>query len=140
VFSKDGRWVAYQTGINTAHSLYVEPFPRTGIRYPISNGNARHPLWSRDGKELFYVPFEGEPVVVTVATEPGFSVGAPIQLPTLRAEPGAGFSRNYDVTPDGKRLLRVIDAGQTQSGTPSAPQIQVVLNWFEELKARSPTR
>lgn len=59
VFSPDGRWVAYQTGINTAHSLYAEPFPRTGTRFPISNGNARHPLWSPDGKELFYVPFGG---------------------------------------------------------------------------------
>jgi Tol biopolymer transport system component len=140
VFSPDGRWVAYQTGNNSAHSLYVEPFPRTGTKYQISNGNAHHPLWSRDGKELFYVPERGEPVVVTVATEPSFSVGDPIQLPKIGVEAGATVSRNYDVTPDGTRLIRVIDAGQMQSGTPSAPQIQVVLNWFTELQQRVPTR
>ena len=43
------------------------------------------------------------------------------------------------MTPDG-RILGVIAAGQTASGGPAAPQIQVVLNWFEELKARVPTR
>ena len=140
VFSPNKRWIAYQSGRNSMHSLYVEPFPRTGAQHQISNGNAHFPLWSRDGKELFYVPERGEPVVVRVATKPSFSVGDPIQLPTLGVEAGAGFSRNYDVTPDGTRLIRVIDAGQTQSGTPAAPQIQVVLNWFEELKARVPTR
>ena len=118
------------------HSLYVEPFPRTGTKYQISNGNAHHPLWSRDGKELFYVAEGGQPVVVTVATEPSFSVGDPIQLPTLGVGVGANFSRNYDVTPDGMRLLRLIDARQTPSGTPSAPQIQVALNGCEEPKER----
>jgi serine/threonine-protein kinase len=140
VFSPNGRWVAYQSGFSSLHSLYVEPFPRTGTKYQISNGNAHHPLWSRDGKEIFYVPERGEPVVATVTTEPTFSASDPIPLPTLGAEAGAGFVRNYDVTPDGARLLRVIDARQSQSGTPSAPQMQVVLNWFEELKARVPAK
>ena len=48
---------------------------------------------------------------------------------------GAGFERNNDITLDGKRFLGVVAAGQpTASGAPAAPQIQVVLNWFEELE------
>ena len=31
-------------------------------------------------------------------------------------------------------------AGQTESGTLTAPHIEVVLNWFEELKALVPTQ
>jgi hypothetical protein len=49
---------------------------------------------------------------------------------------GPSFQRNYDVMLDG-RILGVVPAGQTQSAG-STQQIQVVLNWFEELKARVP--
>jgi serine/threonine-protein kinase len=140
VFSSDGLWVAYQSGsTNSTTLLWVEPYQRTDTKYQIGTGSAHHPLWSRGGKELFYVPYAGEPVVAGVSTEPSFSVGDPSRLPTLGVEAGATVSRNYDETRDG-RLLRVIDAGQTQSGGASAPQIQVVLNWFEELKARVPAK
>ena len=40
--------------------------------------------------------------------------------------------------PDG-RILGVVAAGQTQSAESTTPQIQVVLNWFEELKQRVPS-
>src|SRR5258706_10369682 len=54
-FSPDGRWVAYSAGEAgaAAGSLFVQPFPTTGATYPISSGF--HPMWSPDGKELFYV-------------------------------------------------------------------------------------
>jgi len=45
--------------------------------------------------------------------------------------------RRYDITPDG-RILGIVPAGQTPSGAAAAPEIQVVFNWFEELKARVP--
>jgi hypothetical protein len=53
---------------------------------------------------------------------------------------GPSYERNNDITLDGKRFLGVVAAGETASGAPAAPQIQVVLNWFEELKARVPTK
>jgi len=52
---------------------------------------------------------------------------------------GSGTATNYDVTPDG-RFLGVVDATLPQPGNTSAPQIQVVLNWFEELKQRVPVK
>ena len=57
-------------------------------------------------------------------------------------ERGPTFERNNDITRDGKQFLGVVAAGQaaTASGAAAAPQIQVVLNWFEELKARVPTK
>jgi hypothetical protein len=56
-------------------------------------------------------------------------------------ERGPGFERNNDITRDSKRFLGVVAAGQnTASGSLAAPQIQVVLNWSEELKQRVPTR
>ena len=51
-----------------------------------------------------------------------------------------GNERNYDLTPDGKIVGAVLESEQTQTGTPTAPEIRVVLNWSEELKQRVPTK
>ena len=61
-----------------------------------------------------------------------FSIG-PAGLPSLE--------RPYDVSRDGQRFLGLIDATQAAlSGKPEVPQIRVVQNWFEELKAKVPTK
>ena len=59
MFSPDGRWVAYQIGEpeRAEGTTYVQPFPPTGTKYQIARGG--RPLWSRDGKELFFVPAPG---------------------------------------------------------------------------------
>ncbi len=49
-----------------------------------------------------------------------------------------GSYRDYDISPDGERLLMVFPADQPDSGEPARPQINIVLNWFEELKERVP--
>jgi eukaryotic-like serine/threonine-protein kinase len=141
-FSPDGRWVAYSAtapGPPTG-SLFVQPFPTTGATYPISSGF--HPMWSPDGKELFYVMGAGSAQIraVSVTTRPTFTFGTPVLLPRPFVERGPAFERNHDITFDGTRFLGVVAAGQSASGAPAAPQIQVVLNWFEELKARVPTK
>jgi hypothetical protein len=62
-------------------------------------------------------------------------------VPRPFVERGPGFERNNDITRDGKRVLGVVAAGSAAaSGAPAAPQIQVVLNWQEELKRLVPTR
>jgi Tol biopolymer transport system component len=149
-FSPDGRWVAYSAtapgagaGSLGAGSLFVQPFPTTGTPYPISKGFGFHPTWSPDGKELFYVAGggAGQFLVVSVTTRPTFTFGNPVSVPRPFAPSSSGSERNHDITRDGKRFLGVVPAGQnTASGSLAAPPIQVVLNWFEELKARVPTK
>lgn len=70
------------------------------------------------------------------STSPSFSVGAvtQVQRPFINAPPSA--ERTYDVTPDGRILGLQVNVGT--DGKPIAQQIQVVLNWFEELKQRVP--
>ena len=78
---------------------------------------------------------------MSVTTQPTFTFGNPVPVLRPFVERGPQFERNNDVTLDGKRFLGVVAAGQhTASGAPAAPQIEVVLNWFEELKARVPTK
>jgi serine/threonine-protein kinase len=145
-FSPDGRWVAYSTRTAPGPpggSLVVQPFPTTGATYPISKSKSLgfHPTWSPDGKELFYFAGPGQFVAVSVTTRPTFTFGNPVPVQNrFLIDRGSGFERNNDITLDGKRFLGVVAAGETASGAPAAPQIQVVLNWFEELKARVPTQ
>jgi hypothetical protein len=138
VFSPDGRWVAYQIGETGAGeaSTYVEPFPPTGTKYQVARGG--RPQWSRDGKELFYVPAPAQFMAVTVRTEPGMTFANPVMVPRGFGIADPANTRPYDITPDG-RILGV-GTGQTPTGSPGPAQIQVVLNWFAELQQRVPTR
>ena len=99
-------------------------------------------MWSRDGKELFYVPAPGRFSVVAVKTAPIFTVTSPVEVPRGFGSAGPTDPRTFDIMPDG-RIVGVVTAGQSQSGSPAqtqVQQIQVVLNWFEELKSKVPTK
>jgi Tol biopolymer transport system component len=138
--SPDGKWMTYQSGRAGENGIYVQPFPPSGPQYQISKGNAHHPVWSRDGKQIIYIPAQSQPLVVSVITRPSFSVSnTPIELPRKGIENGPASVRNYDVLPDG-RLIAVVAAIDTPSDLSGAQQIHVVLNWFDELKQRVPVR
>jgi Tol biopolymer transport system component len=142
-FSPDGKWVAYtasRPGAISA-SVFVQPFPATGATYPISQGNGIHPMWSPDGKELFYGPGTVNSLMtVSVTSRPTFTFGNPVPVPRRFVERGPFFERNSDITPDGKRFLGVVRAGQDTESGGLTPQIDVIVNWFEELKQRVPSR
>jgi Tol biopolymer transport system component len=139
VFSPDGRWVAYQEIGSPASRIYVQPFPPTATRYQIpQDQNSHHPLWSADGKELFYTAGPGSFGSVSVTTQPSLSFGSPVRTPAGFDTQRPGSIRPYDILPDGEHFIGVVPVGQTQTGT--AAQIQVVLNWFEEVKQKVPVR
>jgi serine/threonine-protein kinase len=143
-FSPDGKWVAYTEPDGgkplPRRKIFVQPFPATGIRHELlRNGieNPNHPAWAPDGKTLFFNPGPDLFKSVAVTATPVFAFGNPVSLPRpFRAAP-PWRPREYDVTPDG-RFIAAIDRAQYDSGNLVAPQIQVVLNWFEELRARVP--
>jgi serine/threonine-protein kinase len=143
-FSPDGRWVAYTSTPRTGglSVVFVQPFPSTGAKYLITGAYA-HPLWSPDGNELFSSGSGPAQVqVVSVTTQPSFVFGDRTLVPGVQGaiDRGPFAPRNYDITPDGKRFIGVVVSGQARSGESTAPQIQVVLNWFEELKRLVPTK
>jgi len=132
-FSPDGAWVAYSTGIRPT-AVYVCPFPPTGAVYQVSkNDDGHHPWWSRDGRELFYVPGPDGLVRVIVNRSPFVAFSDPSALPRSGFFESPVTSRNIDLSPDGDRLLGVT------TGDSEAPFMQIVLNWFEELKRLVPT-
>ena len=141
IFSPDRRWVAYTAyEPSGTGGIFVQPFPATGAKYQISYGAGAHPLWSRDGKELLYSRAEGDFGAVSVTTQPTFAVGNPVPVPRgSMVGIGTPAPRRYDIAPDG-RILGIVLAGQTPSDAAVRPEIQVVLNWFEELKVRVPSK
>ena len=142
-FSPDGQWVAYQSRETEtqATQIYVQPFPPTGAKYQISKTTTQshHPVWSRDGKELFYIPGPTRLNVVSLTTKPTFvfSDPTPLQRGNL-IEGGPTFIRPFDVARDG-RIIAIELAGQTEPGPSRLQQIQVILNWFEDVKQKVPS-
>jgi serine/threonine-protein kinase len=138
VFSPDGLWIAYQSNETKtgAYEIWVQPFPATGAKQQVSKDGAIMPAWSRDGKQLVFLSRGGGIAEVDVATKPSFTFGAPTIFPRPLANTGVtNLPRNFDMAADG-RLIGVIPGDSMQGGTSSAPQIQVVLNWFEDIKQK----
>jgi serine/threonine-protein kinase len=137
-FSPDGKWIAYtvaSAGAISGGMVFAQPFPPTGATYPVSKAVGIHPVWSPDGKELIYSPAPGAQVSVSVATVPTFALGNPVRMPQPFVERGPGTERPVDFMADGKHFLGVVPIGSNAPTDPSAAQeIQVVLNWSEELK------
>ena len=144
MFSPDGRWVAYASREGRASSaVYVQPFPPTGAKYQISKNadDGHHPVWSPDGAELLFTPGPVSNLnAVRVTTQPSFTFGEATPVPRPFQNASGAFERPYDISRDGQHFLALMETAQTQSGAPAAPQIHVVLNWFEDLKARVPAR
>ena len=142
-FSPDGRWVAYaRADRGTSSTIFVEPFPSTGAKYQLvvqgPPSTAHKPVWAPDGRELLYVPRLGGFEAVSVTMRPAFAFGYAVPVPR-KFNPGAPPVRAlYDITPDG-RFVGVIPVGDS-GAIYSAPQIEVVLNWFEELRRLVPLK
>jgi eukaryotic-like serine/threonine-protein kinase len=141
-FSPDGRWIAYSSDAE----VFAQPFPGTGAKYLIAAG-AVHPIWSRDGKELYFEdlgprgPVNGPLNVVNVTPQPTFAFGKPVVVPSGRVSLGfTALERQYDVMPDGRGLVAAVDVGQSDSAAPVVTQLELVLNWTEELKRLAPTK
>jgi eukaryotic-like serine/threonine-protein kinase len=137
-FSPDGRWVAYSESDpgSTGTQVYVQPFPPTGARSQLfakTGDLPHHPRWTADGKQLLYVPRVGTLEAVTVQTQPTLMFGNAVQVPRTFPTAAPTTPRTFDIAPDG-RILGVIVPGQNPT-VMGRRSIQVVLNWFEELKA-----
>jgi eukaryotic-like serine/threonine-protein kinase len=138
--SPDGRWMAYQSAIVSGlPEIYVERYPDLGNRQQISTGGGRLPLWSRDGKELFFSSLDGRQMFA-VAVQSGTTLvaGRPRALFELAMLVHGGGNRPYDIAPDGRFVI--IRSGQDEADGGAAPNMNVVSNWFEELKRLVPTK
>jgi Tol biopolymer transport system component len=122
--SPDGRWLAYASDESGTFEVYVQPFSSPGGKRQVSTGGGSQPLWSSDGRELFYIAADNAVTAVPVSAGQRFEMGRAARLFSTGAPPMvAPFWTNYAVSPDGRRFL-------VNSVLPDAPPptITVVLN------------
>jgi len=137
--SPDGHWMAYLSDESGRFEVYVRPFPGPGPQYQISTEGGQELAWSPKGNELFYRvgAQRDKMMVVDVQTQSTFSAGKPRLLFEASYYTGGQTGAEYSVTPDGQHFL-MMKAKDAQAAALS--QINVVQNWFEELKQKVPVK
>jgi hypothetical protein len=109
-------------------------------KWQVSTSGGDAPLWSPNGRELFYRS-EDSVMTVAVQTEPVFKAGKPVVLFQGKYVPrSSGNQRPWDISADGKRFLMMKDAAPADNQAEAPRKINIVLNWLEELKQRVPVK
>jgi serine/threonine protein kinase len=131
-FSPDGKWMVYVSNESGRNEVYVRPYPGPGGRWQISTDGGTEAVWNPKGRELFYR--QGPKMMaVDYQVQPTFSAGKPHMLFEGSFTPSPRSAPDYDVSPDGQRFLML------KAGEQSAGEINVVLNWPEQLKQKVAT-
>jgi serine/threonine protein kinase/Tol biopolymer transport system component len=125
--SPDGRWLAYRSNESQRNEIYVVSFPQSGGKWQISTEGGQDPVWSRDGRELYYYSPDGKIMSVDIKAGPQFRFGVPKALFEVRI---ATSYTSFEVSKDGRFLLPALVEQET-----SKP-MTVVLNWPEMLKKK----
>jgi len=119
--------MAYNSDESGRDEVYVQPFPGPGGKWLVSQGGGINPIWSRDGRQLFYRR-GGQFLAVDVDTASGFAAGRPVPLFSGRfRETG----RDFDVSPDGTRFVMMLNQDPR-----TAPSFNVLLDWRRAVGAR----
>ena len=125
--SPDGRWIAYVTDASGTSQVVAQSFPVAGGQVQVSVSGGSEPVWSRDGKTIYYR--DGRHLVAaSVATNERIAVTSRTTLFPDNFRFAQAPHANYDVAPDGKRFLMARNS--------RTPEYQVVFGWGTELKAR----
>ncbi len=129
-FSPDGNWIVYASDESGQDEIYVRPYPTGDGKWTVSRDGGREPVWSRNGREIYYRR-QDQVLAVPVLQGSGLRVGEPVVLFGGRADAydGPNGSRSFDVTADGQRFL-FVRLGQETANL----QYTVVVNWAAEVK------
>ncbi len=138
VISPGGRYLAYQSNASGQDQIYVRPFPRVNDGWwQVSTNGGRIPQWVPNGRELLYLDADNRLTAVPVQTAGStFVHGTPAKVfETILPEPIGFSNRSYAVSPDGQRFLMIKESTAERTDVATTGMV-VVLNWFEELKAK----
>jgi len=136
--SPDDRWVAYSSKESGRFEIYVMPFSpegrELGRKWMVSNGGGTSPIWSNNGRELFYQTLDRRIGVVayTVRGDSFFAEKARHWSEVALVD--TGFTGSFDVAPDGKRVVAMRAAENSRAAT----LVRLMLNVDGELRRRAP--
>jgi hypothetical protein len=134
-FSPDGRWVATVTNaMSKEKNVVIRSFADPSRAWKVSEGGGWEPIWSRDGRRLFFRSPSGDKLLSAEIDASSGSPGIAPQKVLFEAPlfPSPFAGRVWDLHPDGKRLLFATFAEKQPRGR----AVEVVLNWDGTLPAR----
>jgi Tol biopolymer transport system component len=126
--SPDGKWLAYVSDESGQYEVYVRTLSAAAGRIPVSSGGGMEPLWSPDGRTIYYRS-GAKLVAASVVTSPALAVAGRRVLFDVSYDVDP-FHPNYDVAHDGKGFVMVKSADDDR-------QLIVVQNWAQELRGRA---
>jgi Tol biopolymer transport system component len=136
-FSPNGQWIAYTSHEAGTRGLSVRPFSGPGGPWQIDSGAGAgaFPLWSRDGRTLYYLR-EGHGLmeVAYSAQKGAFEAEKPR---AWSSRSGMRKTTDFAMTPDGKRAIAVVEP-ELPPIQESNVQVTFLLNFFDELRRRVP--
>jgi serine/threonine-protein kinase len=137
--SPDGRWLAYADAEAGSYEVYVRAFPDKGTKVQISNAGGTMPVWSRNGRELFYRTEDQRIMVANYTVKGGTFVADKPRVWFGKQLANIGLSPNFDLAPDGKRFAVLMPA---QSPEPRETQshVTLALNFFDDVRRRTTTQ
>jgi Tol biopolymer transport system component len=135
--SPDGRWIAYASDESGRYELYVRPFPGPGGKWQVSNAGGNLPIWSRNGRELFFENPDNRIMVTDYELKNESFVADKPRLWSDQQLHGVSGTPHYDLAPDGKRfaIFPELNAPPEEKG---AVHMTFLLNFFDELRRRVP--
>jgi serine/threonine-protein kinase len=135
-FSPDGKWLTYVSEESGRAEVYVQPYPALNTRVAASTGGGREPIWSRDGRKLFFRSTENVMEVAITSTSPLEFAPPQVLFRDTFTRTQSNVHTHFDVAADNRFLM----IESLNPGSAGQPQIRIVLNWFEELKRIAPVR
>jgi serine/threonine-protein kinase len=134
-FSPDGKFLAYASTESGPNEVYVQPFPRTGGKWKVSTAGGKFPAWSRTTRELFFLGGDDRIMVVNYTIEGNSFIGGSPRAWSPTQVFRDGVRQNFDVSPDGKRVVMFPRPMEQTEGSQHAT---FLLNFFDEVRRRIP--
>jgi serine/threonine-protein kinase len=138
-FSPDGRWMAYDSNESGVYQVYVRAFPDKGGKWQISNSGGLNPLFSRNGHELFFRNDANQIMMASYTIKGDSFVADKPRVWSEKRLADLGVTPNYDLAPDGKRIVALMPAG-TAEDQRAQNHVIFLENFFDEVRRRTATQ
>jgi serine/threonine-protein kinase len=136
-FSPDGRWMAYYSNESGTFQVYVRAFPDNGGKWQISNSGGWLPMWSRNGRELFFETLDRHIMVAAFSVKGDSFVADKPRTWSEKQLGDAAGRKNVDLAPDGKRIVALMPV-ETAEAQKAQSHVIFLENFFDELRRKVP--
>jgi hypothetical protein len=109
--------------------VYIIELREGGGRWQISSNGGRFPVWSDDGRELYYITLDWDFIAVPITTSGKFAAGKPVTLFNKGLNLVGFIHDRYAVTKDKNKFIMTVPVAATRGG-----EFTVVVNWTKEIR------